>query len=140
MDAFQARKSDPNVLPILSLSEIPAKSTYFPLTRIRDDNLTYFHHNAFTNDIAYVEIVMDIPQMDPSDLMYLKLFADLMCELGTKMRSFAKNLSHIHLYTGGLTSFLALNVQKFNADTTHPTFSLAGKALSKNIPELFSLF
>ena len=135
-----AKESEDNsCLPILSLDEIPKEIAYFQIKKETYNQLAVYHHECFTNEIVYADLVFDLPQVAEKDLFYLRLFSSLLTDLGAGGRSYVDNLKHIHRTVGGIWTSLSLNVQKENNDTCYPTISISGKALDENSEALFHL-
>lgn len=141
MEAYRKEKEQEDIscLPMLHLEDIPHKVSYFPLKKTAHNNLVVYHHETFTNKILYGTLIFDLPQIDEVDLLYLRLFASLLPELGAGGRNYLKNLSYIHEHTGGVWSSLSLNVQRENIQTCYPTIALNTKALTRKGKEMFHL-
>lgn len=123
-------------LPKVTLKDVPVKLRDYPL--IQKKNV--FHHNCFTNQIVYADLIFDLPEMAVEDLPLLSLFAKILSELGCGGRSYEENLAFQQRYIGGFDASLALHVTHENPDLCKPTFTLRSKALYRNEDKLFQLF
>ena len=99
------------------------------------------HHSCFTNQILYVDLIFELPELKNEELSLLSLFAKLLPEVGCGGSDYAENLAlSATLYWRVLMPHLALHVTQENPDVCGPAFSLRGKALYRNAQKLFSLF
>ncbi len=133
------KNEDTSCLPILSLNDIPKNIEYYPITRETYDGLDVYHHNCFTNQIIYADIVFDLPQIDEKNLQYLRLLVSILTELGSGNRNYIENLNYINRHIGDVWTNLSLNVQREDTKNCYPTISLSGKSLSKKSRELFQI-
>lgn len=135
----QQEEEDIEILPKVSITDIPLKGRDYPLIQEEVGNLTVFHHNVFTNDIVYADLVFGLPDLTESDLTYLRLFTVVLSQVGCKGRSYLENLDYIQGNTGGIGAGISLNIQAQNHHQIFPTFHLRGKALHRKAAKLFPL-
>jgi Zn-dependent M16 (insulinase) family peptidase len=122
-------------LPKVSLSDVPKDPKEIVL--VKKGNIS--HHNCFTNQILYADLIYELPELSVEELPLLSLFAKLLPELGAGGRSYEETLHFQQAHTGGLDASLGLHVTQENPDRCKPTFSLRGKALYRNAHHLLSL-
>lgn len=127
-------------LPKVTLADVPPHAKDFPLHLERAKGLEVFHHDCFTNQVLYADLIYDLPKLPKEDLPLVSLFARILPELGCGGRNYAENLAYQQAYIGGIDASLALHVTNDAADACRPTFSLRGKVLHRNADKLFSLF
>ncbi len=141
LEAFQEaqEKEDLNVLPKVSLSDVPKNTRNFELHREKAGNLELFHHSCFTNSIVYADLVFDLPDLPEEDLPFLRLFTLLLSQMGCGGRSYRENLEYMQEHTGGVGASLTMNVQADNFHRLTPTLNLRGKALYRKGSKLFPL-
>lgn len=135
----QQEEEDVEVLPKVSLQDIPLSAKDYVLIKEQVGNLTVFHHNVFTNDIVYADVVFDLPNLTEDELIYLRLFSIVLTQIGCDQRSYAENLNYIQGHTGGIGAGLNFNLQAQNHKQFNPTFHLRGKALHRKASKLFPL-
>ncbi len=138
---FQQMQANENVdvLPKVTLHDIPHDVRSYDLHQEKIGNLEVFHHNCFTNDIVYADLVFDLPAVAEEDLPYVRLFTTILSQMGCGGRDYAQNLEFIQAHTGGIHASLTLNLQA--TDHTHytPSLYIRGKALHRKAPNLFAM-
>ena len=141
LEAFQKSQEevDVDILPKLTLADVPVYAKDYPLSTETIKDFQIFHHSCFTNEIVYVDLVFNLPDLKEEDLAYARLFSLLLPQMGCGDRDYVKNLEFIQANTGGINSYLSLNPQAQDYNTIFPTFSLKGKALHRKVPMLFQL-
>jgi len=139
--AFQKEQEDQDleVLPKVTLADVPLKSRHYPLSHDKVDDIEIFHHDCFTNNIVYMDWVYDFPKIKPEDLPMVRLFTVLLPQMGCGGRDYITNLEYIQENTGGVGMSLALNIQATDHTLFQPTIHLRGKALSRKVDKLFPL-
>lgn len=140
--SFQKKQEeiDLDILPTLTLKDVPNSPKIFPLFNESIGNLNIFHHNCFTNEIVYADLVFDLPAIAEEDLSYARLLTTLMSQMGCNGRNYAENLEYIQANTGGVAASFTFNLQASDHTQFSPSFCLRGKVLYRKVPKLFSLF
>ncbi|MEN9343379.1 MAG: presequence protease, mitochondrial [Chlamydiota bacterium] len=124
-------------LPNISLKDIDPQIRSFPLTYLKKENVSVYHHECFTNHICYADLFFDLPTIDQNDLPLAGLLFSLLPQIGSGNRDFAKNLQFIQSYVGGLSLSAPLYPQVDNLNQMKPAIHVRGKALRRNLNELF---
>lgn len=139
--AFQKAQEaeDIDILPKVSIQEIPLSAKNYHLSQETVGNLTVFHHTVFTNDIIYADLVFNLPDLSENELFYLRLLTVVLTQMGCANRNYQENLEYIQGHTGGISAGVSFNMQATNHFNMFPTFHLRGKALHRKAPKLFSL-
>jgi len=94
-------------IPQLKISELnqtqynPSQQTFKDL--FESGITTLSHELPFTNGIAYVDLSLDISNMDFDDVVLIPLFCQLLLEGGTKSHDDVAMQQQIDKYTGGIT-------------------------------------
>lgn len=94
-------------IPRLEISELDA-TLYTPPSKVIEDLFesgitTLYHELPFTNGVAYVDLSLDISNMDFDDVVLIPLFCQLLLEGGTTALDDVKMQQQIDLYTGGIS-------------------------------------
>lgn len=141
LSLFQKMQEDTNldVLPKVTLADVPKESRDYPLKRSQVGSLNVFHHATFTNTLLYVDLIFNLPSLSEEELPYVRLFGDLVDQVGCGGRDYIQNLEYIQAHTGGVSASLYLNQNASNSDIFSPSLHLRGKSLSRKSKELFGL-
>lgn len=130
---------DIDILPKVTLQDVPQSARNYILTREKVGILEVFHHAVFTNDIVYADLVLDLPDLPEEDLPYLSLWSIVLTQMGCSSRDYTQNLDYIQANTGGIGAGISLNVQATDFQQFKPTINLRGKALHRKVSKLFPL-
>ncbi|MFY7842959.1 MAG: insulinase family protein [Rhabdochlamydiaceae bacterium] len=136
----QIEKDSLACLPQLTIDDVPKAPKNFDLSREAYQKSQIYHHNCFTNNILYADLVMDLPALSVNELLYLQLFSVLLPEIGCGSRNYVDNLEYIQAFTGGISGGASLHTQTSNYLELKPSFSLKGKCLGRYQHKLFELF
>ena len=128
-----------NVLPKVDLEDVPVNVHDLPLHHESFGDLQIFHHNCFTNQILYADLVLDLPELSEEELPYLQLLAALLPEIGAGNRNWHDNLEYIQCHTGGIGALTALHPQIDEPFKLRPALTIRGKALYRKSDKLFTL-
>lgn len=128
-----------DVLPKLSLADVPFATKDYALIQENFDTLHVFHHPVFTNGIVYADLIYDLPFLKEQELPLVRLFSSLISQVGCGGRDYSKNLEYIQSHTGGIGASLGLNILCTDPNSFKPSLIIRGKALQRKVPKLFSL-
>ncbi len=142
LTAFQAlqEEEDLDVLPTMTLEDVPVRARDFELIKEMSGKLQVFHHATFTNGIIYADLIYDLPEIAEEDLPYVRLFAHLLSQMGCGERSYSENLEYIQANTGGVGASMTFNLNASDPTQFHPSFYIRGKALHRKASNLFEIF
>lgn len=138
---FQKKQEleDIEILPKISIHEVPLSSRDYPLTKEKVGKLEVFHHASFTNEIVYADLVFEMPDLPEEDLPYLRLLTVVLTQTGCNGRNYMENLEYMQAHTGGVGAGISLNLQATDFHQINPTFHIRGKALHRKASKLFPL-
>ncbi len=97
-------------LPTLSLEDLGNKLREVPTVRKEKDGITYIHHPIKTGGISYAEVLFDASDADREEVLYIKLYVELMREWATVNGSAIDFRNRAKLHTGSL--FTTVNTIK----------------------------
>ena len=139
--AFQQRQEDADfdILPTVTLDDVNPDVRLYPIKKEKIGHIDVYHHDAFTNEIAYADITYRLPPIVEQEMPYVRLMTSLMSQMGSGGRSYEKTLEYIQANTGGIGASLSLNLQASNRSHFYPSLSIRGKALHRKVPNLFAL-
>lgn len=141
LEALQEDQENQNieVLPKVTLNDVPKKGVFYPLSSEKCGNFEVFHHDTFTNDIIYIDVEFPISQIAEDDLPLLRLFSHLASQMACGGRDYKGHLEFIEEHTGGVAFGTSLNAQAENYNILKPTLGLEAKALVRKADKLFPL-
>lgn len=128
-----------DLLPKVGLEDVPLLVNDFALHEEKSGDITIFHHACFTNQILYVDLVLDLPELSQQELTYLQFFVALLPEIGSGSRDWRANLEYMQRHTGGVSAATSLHPQTDSPQELRPAFTLRGKALYRKADKLFAL-
>lgn len=139
--AFQKKQEEENldVLPKISLDDVPYAARQFALTEETVGPLQLFHHNCFTNDIVYADLIFDLPALTEEELPLVRLLTLFLTQVGSGGRSYVDTLDYMQAHTGGVGSYLSMRMQATDSNLFVPSLILQGKALNRKAQKLFPL-
>lgn len=141
LSKFQRDQEDQDldVLPKLTLADVPPKARHYPLRRDKVGALTVFHHACFTNQIVYADLVFNLPSFTVEDLPLVRLLGRLLSEMGSGGRDYRETLDFMQEHTGGVDASFNINMQAVEVGHSLPALHIRGKALYRKSEPLFQL-
>lgn len=128
-----------DVLPKLTLKDIPKKVREYSLKKAHFGPLEGFYHTCFTNHILYADLVYKLPPLKKEDLYLFRLFALLLPQIGVKGMGYEKLLEETQAHTGGIGASVTLHLDAFDKEGFTPTLHISGKCLNKKIGKMIPL-
>lgn len=135
----QQEEEDVEVLPKVSLDDVPLSARSYALNHESSGNIEVYHHPCFTNNIIYADLVFNLPKLTEQELSYLRLMTTILPQMGCNGRNYAQNLEYIQANTGGVGSAFAFNLQANDPSSFFPSLYIRGKCLYRKAPKLFTL-
>ncbi len=141
LSEFQAEQEDEDidVLPTVTLEDVPVEGLRYPLDKRQPSGIPTFHHTCFTNRLILVDLVFDLPKISEEELMDTRLFSLLLSNIGAGTRSYVDVLEYQEEHTGGVSCSLSLNPQAESPDAFRPAFQIKGKMIRRKADKLIPL-
>ncbi len=141
LKAFQdlQEKANIDLLPKVTLEDAAKSVRSFPLKQEKLGNLNIFHHDCFTNEICYADLMFDLPPLSFEELPYVRLLTVLLHQMGTEKTPYEPFLDSLQAHTGGIAAYLTLQVQAENENAFRPALGIRGKSLYRKMDKLFPL-
>ncbi|WP_213357490.1 insulinase family protein [Chlamydiifrater phoenicopteri] len=141
LEEYRSAEEDVDaILPGITLDKIPQNGKEYALTLVESDIGKVYHHECFTNDMVFVDVVTDLPPLSAEELPWLRLLSFLMPQLGCGGRSYKEHLEFLLENTGGVDVSYDWSPQAKNPAFLKPSISFRGKALATKASQLFSVF
>lgn len=128
----QEKKDSPEVLPKISMVDIPISMEYSIPAVINTKD--YFYYKRPTNGILYKKIIIPLPYLSEQEIRDLWLFSQIIPELGTNKNSYLEFQAIQSQYTGGIGVYIDLNIS--NTGVLRANLVITGKALLSNYSKL----
>lgn len=135
----EQEEADVDVLPKVTLADVPKQCRDYSLERKKEGNLEVFFHDTFTNSIVYTDLVWELPALEKEELWLIRFFTLIIGQMGCGGRTYAETLEYIQAHTGGIGAGLDFNIQAENHRHYKPTLHLKSKALYRKADKLFAL-
>ncbi|WP_375793050.1 insulinase family protein [Chlamydia sp. 12-01] len=140
LEEYQAQNEDlDKILPNFSLDKVPNSGKEYNLVK---ENISYgevLHHDCFTNDLIFAELVMDLPPLSVEELPWLRLLVFLMLQLGCAGRSYKEQLEFLLEHTGGVDVSYEFSPHANKNALLSPSIGIRGKALASKSDKLFQV-
>ena len=136
LKARQVQKDDPDVLPRVALSDIPAE-TPSPEPVIESGASTHYCYTAGTNGLVYQQWVSPLPALTATEQQHLLLVTALMSEVGVGNLNYLDTQERQSATVGSLGASISSRAHRGNEQNSDSFFVLSSKALADRLqPQL----
>ncbi len=139
LKGYQEQEEDLSILPSLKISDIPREIPYIaPLKDgLKGEKITFFERP--TNGILYAFWYFDIDQLNETERTWLPTLSTLLPNVGAAGMNYQELAEKVSRYTGGFHAGPGYHKSLDSSQKQSDYFSFSGKALYRNIDELFGL-
>lgn len=137
--ARQAQQDDPEVLPKVSLDDVPTELHVPQGEAAAVAAIPSTWYTRGTNGLVYQELVVDLPALEPDLADLLPMFCNIVTEVGSGGRDYLATQELQAAVTGGLSARSTVRGSIDDANSGRGVFVLAGKALARNHAALSDL-
>jgi Zn-dependent M16 (insulinase) family peptidase len=135
----QQRQDDPELLPKVGLADVPpdlkiAQGVAHPVGTLP---ATWYAQG--TNGMVYLQVILDLPALEPDELDVLPLFCACLTEVGSAGRDYRTTQARQAAVTGGLGARANVRGGVDDVRRVKGVLALAGKALARNQTALSDL-
>lgn len=131
LEARQAAEDDPEILPKVTLQDVP-ESVHYPEGVVVSDQPEVHWYEAGTNGLVYQQILFDLPELTPREQTLLPLYTQCLSELGAKDRSYRENQALESAVSGGISAYISARGAVDNPADLRALLVFSGKALNSN--------
>ena len=137
----QALPDDPDVLPKVSLSDVPAELTEPErLDRtLKGSNIPIAFYGQGTNGLGYQQLVLEMPTLAPELLEVLPLYTTCLPEFGIGARSYAEIQTRQAMISGGVSCFSSLRSDSDDEQRIKGLIGFSSNCLTRNHRQLTEL-
>ena len=137
--ARQQEEDDPEVLPKVSLEDIPAELKVATGESTKTGQLPSAVYTQGTNGLVYEQLVVQLPEMNESQQALLPYYTRCLTELGSGGRDYLDTQVLMDAVTGGLGASTTIRGAVDDEQNVRGYFTLSGKALARNQTQLADL-
>jgi hypothetical protein len=135
----QARVDDPELLPRVTLQDVPA---YLKIAEgieqpVGKTPATWYAQG--TNGMVYVDLIVDLPHLDPALTDLLPLYSLCLSEVGNSGRDYLETQALQAAVTGGISARCLVRSHVDDVNRVRGVMALGGKALKRNHTALVEL-
>lgn len=129
----QGRVDDENILPKVTLEDVPLKEGHLSPTvlSLHSDNDLYLY-DVGSNGLVYQQIVLDLPQLAPAQVNLLPYYTSLLTEVGVDQYDYIAMQRKQAAATGGFSAYTSIRGLVDDVHSTQNFLTLSGKALNRN--------
>jgi presequence protease len=135
----EQEKEDLSCLPKIEIQDIGKKPKQLPLVHEKIGPFDVYSSTCFTNEILYTDFVYDLPQIPEEDIFFLRLFSDVLTEVGNKKRDYVRQLEYVQANLGDISCHIAIYPNVFDSQLIAPTLRIQAKAQYRNAQKLFEI-
>ena len=134
----QGQKDDPDILPRVALSDIPAEIPS-PEPAIEAGVSTHYRYTAGTNGLIYQQWVSPLPALTATELQHLPLVTALMPEVGVGDLNYLDTQERHSATVGSLSAAVSSRAHRDSEQTSDSFFVLSSKALADRMQPQMAL-
>ncbi len=134
----QTQKDDPDVLPRVELSDIPAEIPS-PSPEVHQTDNTHYRYTAGTNGLIYQQWVSRLPTMTTTELEHLPLATALIAEVGMGDLDYLQTQDRHSATVGALGASVSSRAHRDDEQSCDSYFVLSSKALADKMDAQLAL-
>ena len=139
LTARQQEEDDPEVLPKVTLDDVPAKISVAHGEVVKPSVLPIDYYAQGTNGIAYQQVVVQLPELRDELIEVLPHYCSMLTELGCDDKTYLQTQEWQASVSGGLSAYYSLRGQVDNEQLVKGYFVLSGKSLTAKHQQLTEL-
>ena len=132
LEARQEADEDPSLLPKVGVEDVPEEVSIPEGRPVSFGPAPGVWFPAGTNGLSYLQVVADLPPLDPDLLALLPIFCECVTEVGSAGRDYLATQARQAAVTGGIGANLSIGSALDDLDRLQGCFVLSGKALARN--------
>ncbi len=125
-------------IPRLRVEDLDKTNKDIPLEQRQHSGAPILWHDLFTNGIAYLDVSLDLHQLEGEYLPYVPLFGRALVEMGTQSEDYVSFTQRISRKTGGIQPKVFTSMVR-DATESVSRLILRSKSMLDQTPELFEI-
>ncbi|HSC75867.1 MAG TPA: insulinase family protein [Pseudomonadales bacterium] len=133
--ALQARQEaelDENILPRVTLADVPANMLIPQAANVISDPLPLTTFAAGTNGLVYQQLVINLPALTTQEMTLLPLYAACLTEVGNGTQDYLQTQNRQAALCGGISAYPSLRGSIDDVQIVQGFLVLSTKALARN--------
>lgn len=126
-------------IPLLSLDDINKEPEMIPQEVKEIGRTKVLHHNIFTSEIAYVNMIFDASKVEEELIPYVSILSQILGKVSTENKHYSKLANDININTGGISYSIDAYAKNDNDTILYPKFTVRAKVLSDKMSQLVEL-
>ena len=135
----QLEHDDPDVLPKVGLSDVPAEINIPEGVEYTAGKQKLSSYIQGTNGLVYEQLVFDLPHLDNDEIDILPFYSYCLTELGCGDKDYLEMQNWQSQVTGGINAFTSVRGDIDNVQHCRGHFVISGKALARHHDSLNEL-
>lgn len=142
---LRERQSSPDsqevleTIPLLDIRDVDKRAKELELVEDNRYGARILHHPAFTNKIAYVNLLLDTGAVSQELLPYAALLSDILGKVSTTVHDYSDLSNEINIHTGGIDFFVDAYTLNGSYEEYYPKFIIRSKVLVEKLPRMTDL-
>ena len=139
LEARQQQDDDPEILPKVSLDDVPAEMHIAQGATTDSDKLKISVYDQGTNGLVYEQIVIELPQLEDDLLEVLPYYTRCLPQLGSGGRDYLQTQALQSSVTGGLSLSSSIRSRMDDVQSLSGHLVFSSKALVRNYQAMSNL-
>ncbi|MBF0620336.1 MAG: insulinase family protein [Magnetococcales bacterium] len=139
LDARQAQDDDPEVLPKVTLDDVPEEMTIPVGSSKPVGDIPAWWYDRPTNGLVYQQTIVDLPALEPDLVDVMPLFSACLAEVGCGERSYLETQAWQSSISGGVGARATVRSEVNSLEGHQGYFVISSKALVRNQEEMIAL-
>ena len=135
----QLQEDNPELLPKVGLSDVPAEIKIPPATKQSIAGTDSTVYKQGTNGLVYHEIICELPELSEEELAVLPYFSSCLTELGCADKDYLQVQEWQSSVSGGIHASQSIRAYTDDAQKIRAYYVFSGKALGRNNKKLAEL-
>ncbi len=136
LDQRQETQDDPELLPRVTLADVPDDLKYPVGTQRNVGSMPACWYTAGTNGMVYKQLVTQLPDFDDELTSVLPYYAMTLAELGSGGRSYIETQAAQASVLGGLGARISTRSVLGDSDNMHAVMVMSSKGLNRNLDKI----
>lgn len=137
--ARQEQEDDADVLPKISLEDVPSTMAIAEGSKVKDVPVAITNYNQGTNGLVYQQIIVELPHLDEVLLDCLPFYTRCLSQIGSGSRDYLATQAMHSGLTGGISVSSSIRPEINDVQTLNGHIIFSGKALVRNSAKLTQL-